>query len=592
MLTKARPSRATTWFVLCSIVAMLYFAKEFLLPIAIAVFVAFALAPLVQRLERIGLPRIAATILTTATVGVLVVGVGWLLVGELRDLVDQMPGYRANVRAKTEDVRQIFVGPFEQASNTVRDLGHDLTHSAADLATEIAIEIAPTDAPPILPESTPWAAMRSVLGSMAVSSVVVGLVFLLAFVMLLRWEDLRDRMLALAGENELEVTTRAAQEASARIGRYLRRQLLLNIVHGVAMGLILWWVGVPNPLVWALLGATLRFVPYLGPVISTVAPIFVSFASSEGWVQTWITVGSLVGLEIVSNNVLEPWIYGAATGISPFALIVSTAFWTWIWGPMGLVLSAPLTVCLLVVGKRFPALRFLDVLFREEPAYSRRTQLYHRLLANDLDEAWDVLHDEIASSGLPEALDRTLMPALGLAGVARSDGRIDFEAREQIGSLAHALVNEVGELHASHAPPPPTSELRVVCFPARDAFDAVGSRLLVEAATRQGFRHATCLPVEQLPQVLDVLRAGGVDVVVVSSVVPTHFLHVRSLCKRLLALEPRVEILVGLWAEEMPIEEARRRFPDSPRVHVVTKFTAALAWLAQAEAIAAARRTA
>jgi predicted PurR-regulated permease PerM len=270
-----------------------------------------------------------------------------------------------------------------------------------------------------------------------------GLVFLLACVMLLRWEDLRDRILALAGESEVHLTSRTAREAAATITRYLRQRLLVNTIHGTAVGLALWWIGVPNQLVWGLVAGILRCVPYVGPVVATLAPILCSFASSDGWTQTWITTGALLGLELITNNVLEPWMYGACTGISPLAILVSAAFWTWILGPVGLVLSTPLTVCLLVVGKKVPDLRFLDVLFGDQPAFSRRSRLHQRLLAGDQDEAWEILREGVESSTRVAAVDETLLPALAQAGVARLGGWIDAEARDRIGALALGLADEL-----------------------------------------------------------------------------------------------------------------------------------------------------
>lgn len=571
MEAKPVPARVTTWFVLCSVVAMLHFAREFLIPVALAVFVAFVLAPLVRRLERIRLPRAAAAVVTMAAVGLLAAAIGWVLVGQLQGFAEEMPGYRANVRAKAADLRSTFAGTLDQAASTVRELGQDLTNSPPPGGETQP----PATVPAPATTGGAFELVQDALGSVANVAVVVGLVLLLAFVMLLRWDDLRDRLLALAGEHDLELNSRAAKEAAARVGVYLRRQLLLNCLHGTAMGLVLWWIGVPTPLVWGMLGASLRFVPYLGPLVSTAAPVLISFASSPGWTQTSITLGALLGLELVSNNVLEPWIYGAATGISPFALLVSTAFWTWIWGPVGLVLATPLTVCLLVIGKRFPATRFLDVLFREAPALPRHVQLYHRLLADDQDDAWEILRHEAAGHSLVEAVDGTFMPALGLAGIARLDGRLDVGARERIGALAHGLVDELADL--PRTPSSSVCTLRVLCVPARDSFDAVGGRLLAVELGRRGCSVTEATPDRLVAEVLDVIRRGEVDVVVVSSVVPTHFLHVRSLCKRLLALETPVHLLVGLWAEELPDEEVRSRLPNSPRLHVATTIAQAIA---------------
>ncbi len=574
MNTSVTSPRATTWLVLCSMVAMLYFAREFLVPIALAAFVAFALAPFVEQIARAGLPRMLATTLTMAAVGVLVGAVGWLVAGQIQGFAEQMPTYRANLQMKGADLRASFGKLIEQTTSMVRGIGRDLSVTPA-------VEAPPT--PAAAPDGNWWSVLHSALNSMADFSVVASLVLLLAFVMLLRWDDLRDRLLALASQSDLPVTTRAAKEASAKVGTYLRRQLFLNGVHGAAMGLILWWIGVPNPLVWGLLGATMRFVPYLGPIVSTVAPILVSFASSDGWSQSWIALGSLLSLELLTNSVLEPWLYGAGTGISPLALVISAAFWTWIWGPIGLVLSTPLTVCLIVVGKHFPRLRFLDVLFGDQPAMPQRSRLYQRLLVGEQDAAWEILRQEVARTSPIEAADRTLIPALGLAGQAGADGRIDVERRGLIGALAHALVDELDESRLP-SPSPTATATRVLCFPARDALDAVGARLLAAELVQHGLKATASAGGELLGEVIESIRRDGVGIVCVSSVLPTHFLHVRSLCKKLLASDERLVIVVGLWGEDLDTKEIDQRLPNSPRVRVATSLAQAVA---VTEAIAA-----
>ena len=201
-----------------------------------------------------------------------------------------------------------------------------------------------------------------------------------------------------------------------------------------------------------------------------------------------MTAGVLISLEIITNNVMEPKLYAACTGISPFALLVSTAFWTWIWGPIGLVLATPLRVCMLVVGKRFPSLHFLDLLFREEHALPPSSRLHHRLLANDSQEAWEILREESASGSSIETADRLLLPALGMAGVAFAESRIDGEAHARIGALAEDLIGELEDLPHAQAAHPRTANLRVLCLPARDAFDAVACRLLARALEARGFR--------------------------------------------------------------------------------------------------------
>jgi predicted PurR-regulated permease PerM len=488
----------------------------------------------------------------------------------VRALATDLPQYRENMRAKVLDIRQAIGDPIDRATKTVRDLGKDLA-SQADPEP-----VAPVPVSPVVPPDAGWERLFDALNSVATAVGLAAVVLLFSFVMLLFWEDLRDRLLLLAGDRALYVTTKALNEASSKISRYLHRQLLLNGLHGTALGLILWGLGVPNPLVWGVLAGVLRFIPYAGPTVSTIVPILVSFASSPGWSQTVLTAVSLIGLEIVSNNVLEPWLYGRVTGISPLALLLSAFFWTWLWGWVGLVLSVPLTVCLLVMGKHFPHLQFLAFLASDEPALPLGTRLYHRLLAQDQDEAWEIVRSESTRTSVVDAFDDVVLPALSLAGHARQEGSLDAASYQGIASLAHALVSELEDLpHAALEVEP--VELRVLCIPARDEVDAVLSRVLTSELLRRGVRAVSTSTVEFVSETAARLDQEPVDVVFVSSVVPTHFLHVRSICKRLLRVRPDLHIVLGLWGEDIAASGTTERLPSSPQVRPVSTLKDAIA---------------
>lgn len=570
-------SRASTWFVVVSVVAALILARDFLLPVAMAVFVAFALSPIVRKLTRAGLPRTAATILTMSGVGALAAGMGWTLFSQLRGFVANLPEYRQHLRAKIADVRASVDGVSE-ATATLRELGHELSPSD---------EAAPAT---VISDEHGMSYLQELLGSVLDVSTVAMLVFLLATVMLLRWEDLRDRLLLLAGESDLAVTTHATQEASAKISSILRRQIVLNFVHGTAVGVILGCIGVPNPLVWGLLAGLLRFVPYLGPILGTVAPVLVACASSDGWTQTWITASSLVLLEIVTNNVVEPIVYGSCTGVSPLALLVMAAFWTWVWGPAGLVMSTPITVCLIVAGKHVPSLRFLDVLFGDGPTLSRGARLYHRLLADDADEAWELARVEAAKTSTVSMADDVLIPALTLVSTGRGDWRVDAESRERIAAIAHGIVDEWAEPSKPERTGDRPVGARILCLSARDTFDAVATRVFAAECGRRGIVVDVVGQGRLLAETLHVASSGDYDVVVVSCVAPVHFLHVRTLCKRVLAAAPDVELLVGLWGETWDAAEIARRLPDSPRIHVESSVERAVAWTASKHSRANVKR--
>jgi len=567
----SKAPQAQYWLLSGAVVAVLYLAREVLIPIAMALLIAFVLAPFVLRLSRAGIPRVlSAGVAMLVLLGVSTL-IGWVVIDEVRSLATGLPHYRENMRAKILDVRQAIGEPIDRATKTVRDLGDDLAN------TTTGEQVAPVPVAPVPPENDGWERLFVAVNSVATAVGLAAIVLLFSFVMLLRWEDLRDRLLLLAGDRALHDTTRALDEASTKISRYLHRQLLLNGLHGTALGLILWWIGVPNPLVWGVLAGVLRFIPYAGPTVSTIVPILVSFASSPGWSQTIMTAVSMVGLEVISNNVLEPWLYGRVTGISPLALLLSTFFWTWLWGWVGLVLSVPLTVCLLVLGKHFPHLQFLAFLASDEPALPLGTRLYHRLLAQDQDEAWEIVRGEATRRSVVDAFDDVVLPALGHVGRARQDGTLDAESYQRIAALVRVLVSELEDLPHAELAQQPSGDARILCMPARDEFDGIVSHVLASELERRGIRSQSASTNEFVSDTAARLEAHPVDLVFVSSVVPTHFLHVRSLCKRLLRARPEARIVLGLWGEELSAPGIGERLPVSPQVQPVPTLKEAIA---------------
>ena len=243
----------------------------------------------------------------------------------------------------------------------------------------------------------------------------IGIVIVLVVFFLIRREDLRDRFIHLVGKGQVTVTTQMLEDAGARVSRYLSMLFLINVTFGVSVGVGLYLIGVPNALLWGILAAALRFIPYIGPWIAAAMPIGLSMAISTGWVAPILTVGLFIALELFSNNVLEPWLYGKNTGVSPVAILVAAVFWLWLWGPVGLLLATPLTVCLLVVGKHFPQLSFLGIVLGSEPVFEPKKRVYQRLLAGDQEEADELLEDLLQDKPLAEVYDTALIPALALA---------------------------------------------------------------------------------------------------------------------------------------------------------------------------------
>src|SRR5690606_23782502 len=330
------------------VVAALYFAQVVLIPIALAALVTFLLSPLVTRLDRLRLPRVLSVLLVVGAATGLLGGVGYFVVGELGELASELPSYRENIRAKLADLRSMTRGgTLERVQTTIEDLSRDVEGDAAEEAE--AREAAPRDAEePVRVRIEPDpaliddAAFLRPLGEIAATP---GLTMLLSIFMLIKREDLRNRPVSIAGHTSLVVTTKACAEAGQRISRYLLMQFIINATMGIAVGVGLFALGVPYAALWGLSAAVLRYVPYVGPWIAALLPISVSVVTAPGWEQVALVVGLLIVVELLSNNVMEPWLYGQSVGLSTIAVIVSAIFWTWIWGPIGLVIATPMTAC-------------------------------------------------------------------------------------------------------------------------------------------------------------------------------------------------------------------------------------------------------
>jgi predicted PurR-regulated permease PerM len=542
-------------------IAGIYFAKVVLIPIALALLVTFLLAPVVARLQRWRLNRIVSIGVAVMLIGLATGAVGWLVAGQVTDLVAKMPGYRHSIQQKVATIRSVFGERFERASKTVQDLGSDLgATSQPGPASEPVQTVRIAE-----PQRGPFDGIRDAAAPTIDAVLTAAIAFLLAFVILLSKEDLRDRVIRLVGHGKVLATTHALDEAASKVSSYLIRLLLLNGLHGTAVALGLALIGVPNALVWGLLSALLRFIPYAGPWIAASLPILTSMAVFDGWVQPLMTIGLFVALELVSNNIVEPWLYGRGTGVSPLAILVSTLFWTWIWGPVGLVLATPITVCVVVMSKHVPDLNFLYLLFGDTPALPPPARLYQRLVAGDQDQAWSVLHAEMKERELHAVYDAVVLPALSMAERDRQQGALDIDGESQIVESMKLLLEEANEEAVAVAPseaatpriaPVERAALRVLCVPSRNATDGLAATMLRQVLERDGAQVDVAALDGTPAAALSSLESRPVDVVCISSVPPSRFIYLRYLCKQIAARHPRLPIIVGMWTLDPGASEA------------------------------------
>lgn len=615
------------------ILAALYFAKEILLPFALAVLLCFLLTPLVRRIERWGTHRIVSVLLVVSLAFVVIGSVGWLVTDQMIQLSGNLPDYKGNLIDKIRSFHGMTRGRLEEASDTIAEISQELTEEPSSATTEsdgpttsdaadakdgnnenepllqqLAAELtnrlqqqddvekrarerAEEEAMRVKVVSLPPSPLEQVtswLGPLVAPLTTAGVVIVLTLFMLIQREDLRDRVLQLIGTKHLRTTTEALDDATARVSRFLRTQLAINASYGLFVGIGLHFIGVPNAILWGVLGCLLRFLPYLGPWLVAAMPITLSMAVFHEWSPVIWTVGLFIVLELVVNNVMEPLFYGASMGVSSVGIIVSAIFWTWLWGPIGLVLAMPLTVCMVVMGNYVPEMKFVTILLGDRPSLSIYERFYQRLLAFDDDEAATITQQYLRDHTVLEWLDGVLLPALMLAERDRHRGNLAEDRRAFVMEVTRDLVDEHAGIADTDQVPgnnDPAS-CRVLCVPARDEADEMAAQLFAYHLRQNGFEVELRTTAVLVGELVEQAKRTSFDALVVSAVPPAATRHTRYLCKRFGATQPEVPIFVGLWAGDH-FHSVRKSLEQQDGTHVVTKFSQALEKL---QAIAAARR--
>jgi len=563
-----RHNPLVTLAALAGTVAALYLARELLIPLALAAFLAILLAPLVARAEWLGLNRIVAVVLVAIAALIPVAGVAWMAGTQIIELADDLPSYKGNLQKRIEAVRGSAGEILGRASDTIDELGE----GAAALENAAS---APARVTVVTPEPGPIRMLRGMAGPLIapIGTMLVVLVFVVFI--LVQWEDLRDRLIRLISRGQLTVTTQALDELSLRIGKFLRTQFLINASNGALIALALSIIGVPNALLWGFLGGALRFIPYAGAIVSATLPIVISLATSDGWAVPLQTIAFFVVSETISNNFIEPWLYGSSTGISSVALLVSAVFWGWLWGLPGLLLSTPLTVCLLVAGRHVPQLHFLNTMFGDEPVLSPADKIYQRLLARDADEAAEVAERYLADHSVTQLFDDLLVPALRLADTDAEAGSLDADrhtfvlhavrdlaeeagARLRRAAAAASAVVAVGAAPVQAAAVA-TPRARVLCVPARGESDSTAG-LMLETLLWEAGVAARAMTTDDLGTDLGAIIADmKPESVVISAVPPSASMHARQRLKLLQRKAPGLIPDAGLWGVNVDQEKVANR---------------------------------
>jgi predicted PurR-regulated permease PerM len=559
--------------VLLGTIAALYFAREILIPLAFALTLTFLLTPAVVVLQRLHAGRVVS-VLTTVLVSVAIIGgITWVIATQLVDVANQLPLYSQNIHAKIEAFHLPATGQLGRAAKSVEDLVQELTGPAM-LSPALASQgrkqnkpnapLSPAPVQVVQPSEGGWTELRD-LGTPVLATLGrAGMVLIFTIFMLLKREDLRNRLLRLAGLGQLNRMTQALDDASGRISRYLLMQFLVNAGFGTLFGLGLYFIGVPNPALWGVVAGILRVVPYVGTTVAATLPIALSLAAFDGWFRPLLVFFLVAGLELIVANFIEPWLYGAHVGISSLALLVSSVFWAVLWGPAGLILSTPLTVCVVVLGRYVPQLSFLHILLGDEPVLTVEAQIYQRLLAMDQLEAQTILAQTLPGKPLVELYDSVLIPALSMAEQDRHKGAIDAAREEFLFLGINEMVVEFSEYQrpdgAAIADAAENLNHRVLCLPAYDRADEISGAMLAQILEQRGFATLSFPLGSSLNECLESLGSDSGEVVCISALPPYAFTPARAMCKQIRERFPKLKVVVCIWGFGGDTRKAMARF--------------------------------
>ena len=489
------------------VMAVLYFGQELLVPLVLAVLLSFVLAPVVRLLRRIAIPRPIAVVVTVLLACTIFFGIGGLVARQASLLAENLPTYQATIGHKLSGL-QSAGGLLDRVSGAVQAMGRGITPEAetapkADTATRAAAP-APIAVEVHTPDPTAMEMLRRVAEPLLGPLATAGIVIILVIFILLYREDLRDRLIRLAGARDLHRTMAAMDDAAYRLSRFFLAQTGMNTAFGLFIAGALWLIGVPNPLLWGFVAALMRFVPFIGVFVTITGPILMALAVDPGWsMLVWVLVLFAVG-ETLMGQVLEPLVFGHSTGLSPIAVIAAATFWTWLWGPIGLLLAVPLTVCLVVLGRHVERLEFLEVMLGDRPPLDPEETFYQRALAGDANALAEQAERCLKEKPLADYLDSVALPALRLAQADAVHGALQPERRE---ALQHSVEQLVEDLEEEEDPHPPEGEAlpaplpadwhapgAVLCLHGRGPFDALAASMLAQVLARRGFGVQTGSP--------------------------------------------------------------------------------------------------
>ena len=577
------------------IIMLLYFGREIIIPIALAILLSFVLAPLVGLLQSIRIPRGLAVVSVVITAFALIFAMGSLLANQLTQLAGDLPRYQSTISEKIQAFRDTTAGrgTLERASGMLKDLSKELD-KPKEAATALGGGASPNATLPPKPvpvevrQPDPGAleSLQSLISPLLHPLATTGIIVIFVIFILLQREDLRNRLIRLAGSHDLQRTTAALDDAASRLSRLFLIQLLLNGSFGIIIGSGLWLIGVPSAILWGILAAVLRFVPYIGAAIAAAFPLALAVAVDPTWSMLLWTLALFVVVEPIVGHVIEPMVYGHSTGLSPVAVVASATFWTALWGPIGLVLATPLTVCLVVLGRHVERLEFLDVMFGDRPALSPPEIFYQRMLAGDPTEASEKAEEFLKERSLSSYYDEVALKGLQLAQVDAERGTLDpvrlTKIRDAISEFANNIselddrqmpkVNSTTDAEVTSAvetvaedapyenlpilskedlPPEWQSEHPVLCVAGRTLLDEAAATMLGQLSTAHGL--AARVEAADALSTANIFRleTAGVAIVCLIYMDASSPAHMRYSVRRLRRKLPKATIILGCWLKDM-----------------------------------------
>jgi predicted PurR-regulated permease PerM len=577
------------------IVSMLYFGRDIFVPVALAILLSFVLAPLVGLLQRISVPRGLAVVGVVILAFSLIFAMGSLLATQLTQLAGDLPRYQSTISEKIQAFRDTKAGrgTLERASDMLKDLSKELdkpkeTSRIPGSVLGPKVSGAPAPVPVEVRQPDPGAleSLRTLISPLVHPLATTFIIIIFVIFILLQREDLRNRLIRLAGSSDLQRTTAALDDAASRLSRLFLTQLILNGAFGVVIGTGLWLIGTPSAILWGILAAALRFVPYVGAVIAAAFPLALAVAVDPGWSMLLWTLALFLVVEPLVGHVVEPMVYGHSTGLSPVAVVASATFWTALWGPIGLVLATPLTVCLVVLGRHVERLEFLDVMFGDRPALSPPEIFYQRMLAGDPTEAAEKAEEFLKERSLASYYDEVALKGLQLAQAdaergaldqerlmkirdavtefagdlsdqedrppAKGDSTTDAEASSAVESVAENTANEnLPVLNKEALPPEWYGEHPVLCVAGRSLIDEAAAIMLAQLSTAHGL--AARVEAAAALSTTNVFRLDttGVTIVCLVYLDASGPAHMRYSVRRLRRKLPTATIILGCWFKEI-----------------------------------------